>query len=100
MSLAYNLDDARHLGLTTSNKRGSSEDTGAAFDLCKLTLSAKLFADLLSKTSSRTTVAMARIKVLDGLPGDAATDWYGEGACTSAAPLHPADLSKQLGVSS
>ena len=50
-SLTYNLDEEGHLGLTASYKRGSDEATGAAFDLYKLTLSAKLCTELLSKAS-------------------------------------------------
>jgi hypothetical protein len=50
-SLTYNLDEEGHIGLTTSYKRGSDENTGAAFDLYKVTLSAKLCTELFSKTS-------------------------------------------------
>jgi hypothetical protein len=50
-SLTYKLDDAGHLGLKVAYNRGRSEDTGALFDLYKVTLTAKLCTDVFSKTS-------------------------------------------------
>jgi hypothetical protein len=50
-SLTYNLDEEGHIGLKASYKRGSSEETGAKFDLYKLSLSAKLCTEVFSKKS-------------------------------------------------
>lgn len=50
-SLTYNLDEEGRLGLTAAYKRGSDEVTNAAFDLYKLTLSAKLCTEVFSKTA-------------------------------------------------
>lgn len=50
-SLTYRLDDAGHLGLKFAYNRGRTEETGALFDLYKVTLTAKLCTDVFSKTS-------------------------------------------------
>ena len=50
-SLIYNIDPEGHIGLKFAYKRGESEETGAKFDLYKITLAAKFCADLVSKTS-------------------------------------------------
>lgn len=50
-SLTYNLDEAGHVGVKASYKRGRSEETGALFDLYKLSLSAKLCTEVFSRNA-------------------------------------------------
>jgi hypothetical protein len=50
-SLSYRLDEEGHLALKFGYRHGRSEDTGALFDLYKVTLAAKLCTDVFSKQS-------------------------------------------------
>jgi hypothetical protein len=50
-SLTYNIDPDGHIGIKLSYKRGQDEETGAKMDLYKVTLAAKLCADLFSRTT-------------------------------------------------
>jgi hypothetical protein len=50
-SMTYRLDEEGHLGLKFAYNRGRKEETGAPFDLYKVTLAAKLCTDVFSKTS-------------------------------------------------
>jgi hypothetical protein len=49
--MTYRLDEEGHLGLKFAYNRGRKEETGAAFDLYKVTLAAKLCTDVFSKAS-------------------------------------------------
>jgi hypothetical protein len=50
-SLTYNIDPDGHIGIKLSYKRGQDEETGAKMDLYKVSLAAKLCADIFSRTT-------------------------------------------------